>query len=100
VIKFNCKPDDGELVEMVADSRDILEWEVRKNGRHLGMIQATPRMSDLTELAWLTCRRRGVWTGELSDFRKAVAVEPVERFASEREGEDGDGLLDPTRTAV
>lgn len=98
MIKFECKPDEGDPFEIEADSRDVIAWEVRKAGRHLGMIQNTPRMTDLAELAWLACSRTKRWTGDLADFRVGVAIRPVE---DEDDDEDGDaGLLDPTlRTA-
>jgi hypothetical protein len=93
VIKFQCKPDDGEQFIAEADSRDVLHWEVRKNGRHLGQLQATPRMGDMIELAWLTAQRTGCWHGALEEFREQVAVKPLD---------DGEAveLLDPTQPAA
>jgi hypothetical protein len=99
MIRFKVEPDGagerGEPTsfEVEAGSRDIIEWEVRKQGRHLGMLQATPRMTDLVELAWLTCRRTKEWTGDLSDFRRYVEVTPL---AQPDDGE-ADDLLDPTQ---
>ena len=97
MIKFNCRPDDGTPFSIIADSRDVIEWENRGKGRHLGMIQATPRMLDLSELCYLACRRTKTWTGDLSDFRAQVAVVPVRDEPDEDEDRDGDALLDPTR---
>lgn len=95
MIKFQCDPDDGESFVVEADSRDVIAWEVRKAGRHLGMIQNTPRMSDLSELAWLACQRKKSWTGDLADFRLAVAIKPLNE-----PDPDEAGLLDPTSPGV
>lgn len=93
MIKFQCDPDGSESFVIEADSRDVIAWEVRKAGRHLGMIQNTPRMSDLSELAWLAAKRQKAWTGDLAEFRLEVAIRPL---ADEDPDEDA-GLLDPTQ---
>lgn len=97
MINFKLMPDDSEPFVVVADSRDVIQWEVRGKGRHLGQIQQTPRMSDLSELAWLACQRRKLWTGDLADFRAQVAVVPT---GEQDDDADGDNLLDPTQRAV
>jgi hypothetical protein len=98
VIRYRLTPDEGdhlgEPFEIEADSRDVIAWERRKAGRHLGMIQATPRMSDLAELAWLACQRQKRWTGDLADFTASVIVLPLGDDATE--DEDDDGLLHPS----
>jgi hypothetical protein len=93
MIRFKLTPDAGEERILVADSRDVIAWETRKAGRHLGMIQATPRMTDLSEVAWLAARRQKFYEGDLSDFRTDVAVRPL---AEETDDEDEAGLLDPS----
>lgn len=100
MIPLKITPDHGEAVELVADSRDIIEWEIRKQGRHLGMLQATPRMTDLSELAWLNRRRVAGWSGDLSDFRRTVRVEPgAQNVGTDDDDGEADSLLDPTQTA-
>lgn len=95
MILFRCNPDDGERFYVEADSRDVYEWEMTDKRRHLGMIQSTPKMGDLGELAWLAAKRTKAWTGDLADFRRCVAFEPVDR-----DSEEAAELLDPTRPAV
>jgi hypothetical protein len=96
MIHFKVTPDGGDTFEVEADSRDIIEWEIRKQGRHLGLIQSAPRMTDLSELAWLAAKRSKDWTGDLSDFRRYVKVDPV----APAEDADADDLLDPTQTGA
>jgi hypothetical protein len=95
MILFKCKPDDGDTFYVEADSRDVYAWESADRRRHLGMIQTTPKMTDLGELAWRAAQRTKVWTGDLDDFRRCVAFAPVEQGS-----EPGADLLDPTRPAV
>ncbi len=95
MISYRLTPEDGEPFQITADSRDVIAWESRKAGRHLGMIQATPRMTDLAELAWLAATRQKRWTGDLSDFRTGVVVLPL----GEQDTDEA-GLLDPSPTGA
>lgn len=95
MIRFRIEPDGEDPIEVEAGSRDIVKWEIRKNGRHLGMLQATPRMTDLVELAWLAAQRTKDWQGDLSDFRLYVEVTPLAEVVDDEADAD---LLDPTRT--
>lgn len=93
MILFRCIPDGGEPFHVEADSRDVFAWEQVDKRRHLGMIQSTPKMGDLGELCWHACQRTNRWTGELGEFRRVVAFEPVDRATFD----DGNDALDPTR---
>ncbi len=95
MITFEYQPDGGEPFTLRADSRDVIAWERRKPGRHLGMIEATPRMQDLSELAWLTARRLKQWGGDLAEFQDTVAVN-----TAKDPNPDADGLLDPTHAGA
>lgn len=95
MIHFKYEPDGGDAFDLHADSRDVIAWERRKPGRHLGMLEATPRMQDLSELAWLTARRLKHWGDDLAEFQDSVAVSTVKD-----PDPDADGLLDPTHAGA
>jgi hypothetical protein len=93
MISYRCTPEDGDAYDLVADSRDILEWELAKPSRYFGQLQAKPALADLVEIAYFASRRRKFWTGEYGEFRRQVQVEPTA-------GSEGAGVMDPTQSEV
>jgi hypothetical protein len=93
MFRFRVTPDGGQPFEATALSRDVVRWEALPAGpgrsRFVGQLQATPRMTDLAELAWCASVRQELTELSLKDFLKSVDVTPLPTE------EEGDGL-DPS----
>lgn len=99
MIEFDVRPDGADEFRLVATSRDVSLWERTGKGRSVGQIERDPRMSQLEEVAYTACRRQGLWSGTLEEFRANVDIQPIDQSTKddedEQEGTDG---LDPTQT--
>lgn len=96
LFRFFLKPDDGDVWEVVADSRDIYMWEKSTKGASFAKLKDDLHMGDLYAVAWVAARRQKlVGQGEtLADFAEAYQLEFE---TGTRPGEDPEP--DPTQPA-
>lgn len=92
--------DGQDGFDLRVGSRDVSRWERArdpfspKTRRHLGLLEETPRMSDIEELAFYALDRQGLFTGDLPKLRE---IADLSRFRADEDLEETDGL-DPTRS--
>lgn len=92
---FKVTPDDGETFEVGTTSRDIVKWESMGKGRSVGSLIESMRMTDITDLAYLSSDRAGLFAGDIRDFRAHADIE----ILKDDEGDEGDDESGPTRSA-
>jgi len=98
---FKCKPDGGEPFTVRTGSRSITAWENApgqpKSGprRSISTLAETPRMTDLTDLAWFAASRAGMTPLDIHEWRDQVDID-VEKNEEDEDGEDGG--LNPTQS--
>lgn len=84
-------PDEGEVYEVVAKTRDIEFWERTHRGRTVKTLTEQQSLTQLYEVAYVAAKRRGLCSGTYEDFRDSTDLEVV----------DGDDEgADPTPSAA
>lgn len=94
MFEFTIKPDDGDEFVVEATSRDIVRWESGAKGRSVGSLTDNMKMTDLTDLAWYAADRRGLYAGDIREFRAGVDIDFSELGSDDEPDEAG-----PTRAA-
>jgi hypothetical protein len=72
---FTVKPDGGEPFQVTAGARDVLAWEKTNRGKTFKTLTETLSMVDLYRLAHVTCRRAGLFTGDLAEFEETCELD-------------------------
>jgi hypothetical protein len=75
VITFQIAPDNGEKYEVVATSRDILNWERTTKGGSMKQLMEELHLGDLYKVAWFAAKRLSLTTGTLADFEAGSDLE-------------------------
>lgn len=73
--RFTLRPDDGEPVEVVATTRDIVVWEKTGKGRSFSNLARDAHMADLYELAWQAAKRQGLVDCNLGEFERTTDLD-------------------------
>lgn len=92
MFRFKITPEDGNPYELVASSRDVLQWERRNKGASMSRLQAEMRMTDVYKIAYFAATRQNGYPGTEADFTDEVDLELLD---DEEEDEEV-----PTNTAV
>lgn len=76
MFEFTVKPDGGEPFKVVAEWRDVVAWEKTTRGQRSFKDLADRLFAeDLNKLAWIACRRHGLFNGSQAEFDKTVNLE-------------------------
>jgi hypothetical protein len=71
---FLLVPQDGDPIELTANSNDVCEWEVKNRHNSLTALRENTRMTDLRSIAYIAAKRVGVFTGEFHDFKSTYTI--------------------------
>lgn len=71
-------PDGAEPFEIRTGSRDIVKWESTGRGRSIGQLAENLRFTDLTDLAFITADRLGLFAGDIREWRESVDIEVLD----------------------
>ncbi|WP_435589807.1 hypothetical protein [Micromonospora aurantiaca (nom. illeg.)] len=96
------RPDEGDPYEVTANARDVLWWEKTNRGASFASLMADLRLVELYKIAHHTCRRLGMFSGDLKEFEATCDIDGFATLPEEDEGEskrEGEGEPDPTRPA-
>jgi hypothetical protein len=75
MFEFKVTPDEGEAFDVSADSRDVLAWEKRGQGRALHVISSAMRLVHMYEIAHMASRRQGLTSLNEADFQTSCVIE-------------------------
>lgn len=83
---FTVAPDGAEPFEVTAKSRDLAHWERQFKGVSIDRLANNPTVNDLESLAWVTSSRRGVFQGNLNEFREQCDFDMLDADEDEDDG--------------
>lgn len=76
MFEFTVHPDGGEPFKVTAEWRDVVAWEKTTRGQKSFRDLADRLFAeDLNKLAYIACRRQGLFTGTQAEFDKTVNLE-------------------------
>lgn len=78
MIDFRVSGDGHDTQNVTASPRDILRWEAAFQGASLAHLLGQFRLTEIYQLAWVTCKEQKHPLGELSfkDFLDKADVRP------------------------
>lgn len=92
MIEYTIYPDNGEPYDVSCKSRDVLQWERTHKGASMKRLAEDGRMTDMTALAYVACKRQGLFTGTEEEFFNSVDIKPM----AEDDDESEESEEDPT----
>lgn len=75
MINITVRPDGGEPFEVVATSRDIVNWERTTKGASITKLQQAATYTDVYRIAHFAVQRTGRWAGSLDEFMSTCDIE-------------------------
>lgn len=79
-IPLRIEPEDGDPYAVVAESRDIYQWEKTTPNKDMTIqrVMEEMRFLELYRLGWICARRHGMFSGTLEEFSQACRIEPAD----------------------
>lgn len=75
MIHFKCRPDDADMFEVEATTRDILTWERTNRGKTMAKLLEDQSITDMYALAFIAARRQRLWTATVREFEEFVDLD-------------------------
>lgn len=92
-------PDGGEPYRLMIGYRDALAWE-RTSKKTATQFMLEQSAADTYRLAHLAARRKGMFTGELTEFEQTCEVEPGWPKSDKYADDEDEQPATPTSGAV